>query len=135
MSDYEFHKGKVKMVDLSKYDNDTEKYFEARYRYEFSGMTEEEIQKAYQASVEYKYRRNKPWEQLWRDNTDFYCDVIRIEDELWEVADIELDDFEDVFNKQSDTEYEYITSFYNGGCGLEDVLESGLKLALKRDRK
>ena len=135
MSDYEFHKGKIKMVDLSKYDNDTEKYFEARYRYEFSGMNEEEIQKAYQASVEYKYRRNKPWEQLWRDNTDFYCDVIRIEDELWEVADIELDDFEDVFNKQSDTEYEYITSFYNGGCGLEDVLESGLKRALKRDRK
>ena len=135
MSDYEFHKGKVKMVDLSKYDNDTEKYFEARYRYEFSGMTEEEIQKAYQASVEYKYRRNKPWEQLWRDNTDFCCDVIRIEDELWEVADIELDDFEDVFNKQSDTEYEYITSFYNGGCGLEDVLESGLTRALKRDRK
>ena len=77
MSDYEFHKGKVKMVDLSKYDNDTEKYFEARYRYEFSGMTEEEIQKAYQTSVEYKYRRNKPWEQLWRDNTDFYCDVIK----------------------------------------------------------
>ena len=135
MSDYEFHKGKVKMVDLSKYDNDTEKYFEARYRYEFSGMTEEEIQKAYQASVEYKYRRNKPWEQLWRDNTDFCCDVIRIEDELWEVADIELDDFEDVFNKQSDTVYEYITSFYNGGCGLEDVLESGLTRALKRDRK
>ena len=30
MSDYEFHKGKVKMVDLSKNDNDTEKYFEAR---------------------------------------------------------------------------------------------------------
>ena len=135
MSDYEFHKGKVKMVDLSKYDNDTEKYFEARYRYEFSGMSEEEIQKAYQTSVEYKYRRNKPWEQLWRDNTDCYCDVIRIEDELWEVADIELDDFEDVFNKQSDTEYEYITSFYNGGCGLEDVLESGLTRALKRDRK
>ena len=135
MSDYEFHKGKVKMVDLSKYDNDTEKYFEARYRYKFSGMTEEEIQKAYQASVEYKYRRNKPWEQLWRDNTDFYCDVIRIEDELWEVADIELDDFEDVFNKRSDTEYEYITSFYNGDCGLEDVLESGLTRALKRDRK
>ena len=135
MSDYEFHKGKVKMVDLSKYDNDTEKYFEARYRYEFSGMTEEEIQKAYQTSVEYKYRRNKPWEQLWRDNTDCYCDVIRIEDELWEVADIELDDFEDVFNKQSDTEYEYITSFYNGGCCLKEALEYGLTHALKRDRK
>ena len=65
----------------------------------------------------------------------YISDVIRIEDELWEVADIELDDFEDVFNKQSDTEYEYITSFYNGGCCLEDVLESGLTRALKRDRK
>lgn len=135
MSDYEYHRGKVKMVDLSEYDNDTEKYFETRYRYEFPGLTEEEIQKAYQTSVEYKYRRHKPWEQLWRDNTDCYCAVIRIEDELWEVDDIELDDFEDVFNKQSDTEYEYITSFYNGGCGLEEALEYGLTRALKRDRK
>lgn len=135
MSDYEYHRGNVKMVDLSEYDNDTEKYFETRYRYEFPGLTEEEIQKAYQASVEYKYRRHKPWEQLWRDNTDCYCAVIRIEDELWEVDDIELDDFEDVFNKKSDTEYEYITSFYNGGCGLEEALEYGLTRALKRDRK
>lgn len=142
MSDYEYHRGKVKMVDLSEYDNDTEKYFEARYRDEFAktedrpaGMTEEEIQQAYQASVENKYRRRGAWEDLWQSETDCYCAVIRLEDEIWEVADIELDDFEDVFNKQSDTEYEYITSFYNGGCCLQEVLEDGLARALKRDRK
>ena len=51
MSRQEYHKGKLKKVDLSQFDNDTEKYFEARYRYEFAadenkpnGLTEEEIQ-------------------------------------------------------------------------------------------
>ena len=142
MSDYEYHKGKLKRVNLAEFDNDTEKYFEARYRYDFAadenrtyGMTEEEIQQAYQASVEYKYRKRGPWEQLWRDENDWDCAVIRIGDELWEVADIELDENEDVFTKVSDDEYQYYTSFYNGGCCLDEALEYGLKAALKRDNK
>ena len=142
MSDYEYHKGKLKRVDLSKFDNSKEKYFEARCRDEFEanedrpyGMTEEEIQDAYQRSVEYKYRRNKgPWEYLWYDNTDDYEGVITIGDDIWEVADIKLDDNEDVFTKVSDDEYEYYTSFYNGGCGLGEALEYGLESALKRDK-
>ena len=36
MSDYEYHKGKLKRIDLSKFDNNKEKYFEARYRYDFA---------------------------------------------------------------------------------------------------
>ena len=142
MSDYEYHKRKLKRVNLSEYDNDTEKYFEARYRDEFAmnedrlaGMTEEEIQEAYQASLENKYRRRGAWEDLWQSETDWYCGVIRIGDEIWEVADIELDDNEDVFTKVSDDEYEYYTSFYNGGCCLDEALESGFARALKRDNK
>ena len=140
MSDYEYHKGKLKRVDLSKFDNSREKYFETRYRYEFeanedrpNGMTEEEIQEAYQQSVEDKYRRRGPWEDLWKCNTDDYDGVITIGDDLWEVADIELDDIEDVFTKISDDEYEYYVSFYNGGCCLGEVLEDGLEDALKKD--
>lgn len=133
MSDYEYHRGKLKRVDLSKFDNDKEKYFEARYRYEFganencpNGLTEEEIQDAYQ--------RRGAWEDLWRRDTDCCCAVIGIGDELWEVADIELGDNEDIFTKVSDDEYEYYTSFYNGGCCLDEALEYGLENALKRDK-
>ena len=142
MSDYEYHKGKLKRVNLAEFDNDKEKYFEARYRYDFAqdenrpnGMTEEEIQDAYQQSVENKYRRRGPWEDLWKSNTDDYEGVITMGDDLWEVADIELDDNEDVFTKVSDDEYEYYTSFYNGGCSLGEALEYGLESALKRDNK
>lgn len=99
-------------------------------------MTEEEIQDAYQRSVEYKYRCNKgPWEYLWHDNTDDYYGVITIGDDIWGVADIELKDNEDVYIKVSDDEYEYYTSFYNGGCCLSEALEYGLEDALKRDNK
>ena len=142
MSDYEYHKGKLKRVNLAEFDNDREKYFEARYRYDFAanedkpnGMTEEEIREAYQQSVENKYRRRGPWEDLWRCNSDVYDVVITIDDEIWEVADIELDDNEDIFTKVSDDEYQYYTSFYNGGCCLDEVLEDGLARALKRDNK
>ena len=141
MSDYEYHKGKLKRVNLAEFDNDREKYFETRYRYEFAvnenrpnGMTEEEIQEVYQQSVENKYRRRGPWEDLWKCNTDDYEGVIIIGNDIWEVADIELDDNEDVFTKVSDDEYEYYTSFYNGGCCLGEVLEYGLESALKRDK-
>ena len=134
MSEQEYHKGKLKKVDLSQFDNDTEKYFEARYRYEFAadenrpnGMTEKEIQEAYQRSLEYKYRTRGAWEDLWFDNTDDYDQLIKVNGELWEVADVELDNNEDVFTKVSDDEYEYYTSFYNGGCCLGEALEYGLK--------
>ena len=142
MSDYEYHKGKLKRVNLAEFDNDKEKYFEARYRDEFgitedrpNGMTEEEIQEAYQQSVDYKYRRRGPWEDLWERNTEDYEGVITMGDDIWEVADTELDDNEDVFTKISDDEYEYYSSFYNGGCSLGEALEYGLKNALNRDNK
>jgi hypothetical protein len=127
---------------LSEFDNDKEKYYEARYRYEFgayedrpNGMTEEEIQQAYQGSLDNKYRRRGAWEDLWKSETEDYDGVITIGDDIWEVADIELDENEDIFTKVSDDEYEYYTSFYNGGCCLEEAIESGFARALKRDNK
>ena len=142
MSDYEFHKGKLKKVDLSKFENSREKYFESRYRYEFeksetnpNGLTDDEIQLEYQNSFEDKYRDNGPWEHLWYTVTDLYDSVIDVKGELWEVSDIELEDSEDVFFKISDNEYEYYTSFYNGGCCLSEVLEDGLTREFKKNNK
>ena len=135
MSWQEFHKGVLKKVDLSEYDNDIEKYFEARYRYDFAanedrpnGMTEEEIQDAYARECEYnKYSDRGPWRRLWFDNTDNYAQVVEVDGELWEVADIELDGEETIMHKVSDTKYIYYTSFYNGDCCLSEALENALK--------
>lgn len=137
MSRQEYHKGKIKKVDLSQFNNDKEKYFEARYRYEFAadenrpnGLTEEEIQKAYERECEYnKYSDlgRGPWQRLWFDNTEYYDQIITVNDELWEIADVELDEEETIMHKISDTEYTYYTSFYNGGCCLWEALEYGLK--------
>lgn len=135
MSWQEYHKGVIKKVDLSEYDNDTEKYFEARYRYEFAandarpnGMTEEEIQEAYERECRFNmYSDRGPWRRLWFDNTDDYEQLIEVDGEIWEVADVELEADDTVMHKVSDTEYTYYASFYNGGCCLSEVLEDGLK--------
>ena len=139
MSRQEYHKGKLKKVDLSQFDNDTEKYFEARYRYEFAadenrpnGMTEKEIQEAYQRSLEDKYRTRGVWEDLWNSNTDDYDRLIKVNGELWEVTDIELEEEDTIMHKISDTEYSYYTSFYNGGWSLSEALESGLEHELRK---
>lgn len=141
MSEHEHHVGGLKKVDLSKFDNSREKYFETRYRLEFeanenrpNGLTEEEIQKAYQQSVEDKYRRRDAWENLWFCDTNDYDGVIINGNDVWEVTDIQLDDNEDIFVKVSEDECVYYTSFYNGGCGLGEALEYGLEKALKRDK-
>lgn len=140
MSRQEFHKGVIKKVDLSQFNNDEEKYFEARYRYEFAanedrpnGMTEEEIQTAYKRECEYNlYSKRGPWRRLWFDNTSDAQQIIEVNNELWEVADVEIDEYETIMHKISDTEYAYYTSFYNGGWCLSEALESGLKRAFKK---
>lgn len=87
-------------------------------------------------AVEDKYRRKGPWENLWFSNTDDFETVLIMGDDIWEVADIRLEDNADVFIevKISDDEYEYYTSFYNGGCGLIEAIEYGFEDALKKDK-
>lgn len=47
MSNYKVHIGIIKRVDLSEFDNDTEKYFEARCRYEFEDDSDKLIDDLY----------------------------------------------------------------------------------------
>lgn len=127
MSDYEYHKGILKKVDLSEYDNDREKYFEARCRYEFSGLTEDELQAAYKDFNESKYKRRGGWEDYWRAESDIR-DVISVGSDIYEVADIELDnDTQCIITEVSENEYQYYTSFYNGGTCLEEMLEDEME--------
>lgn len=126
MSDYEYHKGILKKVNLSKYDNDREKYFEARCRYEFSGLTEDELQAEYKDFNESKYKRHGGWEAYWRAESDLR-DVICVDDDIYEVSDTELDYMPCIITKINENEYRYYTSFYNGGTYLEEILEDGIK--------
>lgn len=129
MSDYEYHKGKLKKVDLSEYGDDREKYFEARCRYEFSSLTEEELQATYKDFNESKYRGG--WEDYWRAESDIR-DVINVGTDIYEIADIELEnDTQCIVTKVGENEYEYYTSFYNGGTCLEEMLEDGMEEYLK----
>lgn len=72
MSEYEQHIGKLKRVDVSKYDS-IERFFEEQYRKTFTDLTEQEIQDAYQYAANFKARGNSgPWEFLFQDNCDDY---------------------------------------------------------------
>ena len=127
MSDYEYHKGVLKKVDLSEFDNDREKYFEARCRDEFDGLSEEEIQAVYKDFNESKYKRRDGWEDYWRAETGLR-DVVCVGDDIYEVADIEIDDdTQCIITKVGENEYQYYTSFYNGGTYLEEMLEDGME--------
>ena len=133
MSDYEFHKGVLKRVDLSKYDNDKEKYFEARCRYEFSGLTEDELQAEYKKFNERKYKRHGGWEEYWWSESNLR-DVIYVGDDIYEVYDTELDsDTQCIITKVDENEYQYYTSFYNGGTYLSEMLEDGMKEYLDKN--
>lgn len=131
MSDYEKHIGKLKRVDLSNYDNSTEKFFEEQYRKLFTDLTEEEIQDAYQQTVDYKYRRKEPWEYLFFDNCydcDMYNKFYCVNGKVYEtIENKELEGDFDVFIDNGDGTYDYIMEFYNGGTCLSECIEDKLE--------
>jgi hypothetical protein len=131
MSDYEKHIGKLKKVDLSEYNNSTEKFFEEQYRKLFPDLEECEIQSAYTLAEDYKYRRNRgPWEYLFFDN----CYDFDMEDKFYVVngniyetiEDKEVDEAS-FFKDNGDGTYDYFMEFYNGGCCLGECLEYELE--------
>jgi hypothetical protein len=131
MSDYEKHIGKLKKVDLSKYDNSTEKFFEEQYRKLFTDLSEEEIKDAYQKAATYKYRRNRgPWEYLFFNN----CYEFDMEDKYYVVKGNIYETIEDkevdeasFFKDNGDGTYDYFMEFYNGGVCLSECIEYALE--------
>ena len=136
MSDYEFHKGKLKKVDLSEYDNSTEKFFEEQYRKLFADLTEEEIKEAYSLSENFvnKYCRNRgPWEHLFFDNCydfDMNDKFYVVKGNIYEtIEDKEVDDDASFLKDNGDGTYDYFMEFYNGGtCLSECILDELEKL-------
>lgn len=131
MSDYEKHIGKLKKIDLSKYDNSTEKFFEEQYRKLFAYQSEREIKEAYQYAENYKYRRNKgPWEHLFfinRYEFDVKSKFYVVNGNIYEtIEDKEVDDAS-FLKDNGDGTYDYFMEFYNGGTCLEECLEHELE--------
>ena len=132
MSNYEKHIGKLKIVDLSEFDNDIERFFESECRKMFVDKTENEIQKMYQDSVNYKYRRNRgPWEYLFFDtcyNFDMYNKFYVVNGNIYEtIEDKEIDDDASFLKDNGDGTYDYFMEFYNGGTCLSECIEYELE--------
>lgn len=134
MSEYEQHIGKLKRVDLSKYDNDIEKFFEEQYRKTFTDLTEQEIQDAYQYAVNFKARGNSgPWEFLFQDNCDDYdigykyYVVNGIVYETIEEEELNPCDDLSILKDNGDGTYDYFMTFYNGGTCLSECIENELE--------
>ena len=131
MSDYEKHVGKLKKVDLSKYDNNTEKFFEEQYRQLFPNFNEKKIKDLYSWSKNYEYRKNRGiWEYLFFDT----CLGFGIKDKFFvakgniyeTIEDIEVGD-SSFLNDNGDGTYDYFMEFYNGGVCLRDCIENELE--------
>ena len=132
MSDYEKHIGKLKKVDLSKYDNSTEKFFEEQYRKLFAYQSKREIKEAYQYAENYKYRRNRgPWEYLFFNNCyefDMIDKFYVVKGNVYEtIEDKEVDDDASFLKDNGDGTYDYFMEFYNGGTCLSECIEYELE--------
>ena len=134
MSIYEKHVGKLKRIDLSKYDNNIEKFFEEQYRKTFTKKSEEEIQDAYEIALDYISNENSgPWESLFRDDYSYYF----MEDKYYVVNGIiyevieeeELGPYGDIsiLKDNGDGTYNYSMTFYNGISDLRDCIEDELE--------
>ena len=124
MSEVEYHKGKLKRLDVE----DVNVFFEIKYRESVSYLTEEEIQKEYLDHKKYleKYcpeRLNHVWYDLWLESAYDTNKYILVCNKLYEVFDTELDDSDcTILTKINEDEYEYYSSFYNGGTYLGECL-------------
>lgn len=131
MSDYEKHIGKLKKVDLSNYNNNTEKFFEEQYRKLFTNFSEKKIKDLYSWSKNYEYRKNRGiWEYLFFDT----CLGFGIKDKFFvakgniyeTIEDKEVGD-SSFLNDNGDGTYDYFMEFYNGGVCLRDCIEYELE--------
>lgn len=131
MSDYEKHIGKLKKVDLSKYNNNTEKFFEEQYRKLFPNFSEKKIKDLYSWSKNYEYRKNRGiWEYLFFDT----CLGFGIKDKFFvakgniyeTIEDKEVGD-SSFLKDNGDGTYDYFMEFYNGGVCLRDCIEYELE--------
>jgi hypothetical protein len=118
MSNYEVHRVIIKKVDLLEFDNDTEKYFEARCKYEFEGYGDRWINDL--------YKEYGNWQDMFFDET-FICDVIIVNGEPYEIADTQVNrDKQCIIKPIEPGKYEYEIRYNNGETSVLEMIENGL---------
>lgn len=135
MSDYEKHIGKLKKVDLSRYNNSTEKFFEEQYRKLRTNLSEEEIKGEYQSAENCAYRRNKGiWEYLFFESSydfDMGDKFYTVKGNIYETIEHQKVEDNMLFLKDNgDGTYDYVMEFYNGGTYLGECIENELEKLL-----
>ena len=131
MSDYEKHIGKLKKVDLSKYNDSTEEFFKEQYQKLVPHLSEEEIKDEYSWSENSGCRRNRGiWEYLFFYNCydfDMEGKFYAANGNVYEtIEDREVDDLW-FLKDNGDGTFDYSVEFYNGGTCLEECIEHELK--------
>jgi ATP:corrinoid adenosyltransferase len=79
---------------------------------------------------EYLERKNKYSETIEEFFLEeFYEKYVMISDELYEILTHEFYDTEDIFKAidNKDGTYDFVVSFYNGGCSFNEAIEEALK--------
>lgn len=133
MSEMEYHKGKLKRVDLTKYDNSVSKFCEYRCRKAHPSVSESDWEEDLNYYKKQSIYDRNPWITIWINDACDYDKYILIGDTVWEVEDTELDSDDSVITKVNDDEFEYYASFYNGGTCLSEELEYLLKSQLHKN--
>ena len=131
MSDMEYHKGKLKRVDLTEYDNSVSKFFESLCRKMHPSLSESD----WEEDLNFYKRQGSddPWVTIWFEETSEYSKYILIGGDVWESEDTELDSDGSIITKVNDDEFEYYAAFYNGGTCLSEELEYLLKSQLQKN--
>ncbi len=131
MSEMEYHKGKLKRVDLTEYDNSVSKFFESLCRKMHPSNSESD----WEEDLNFYKRQGSddPWVTMWFEDTSEYDKYILIGDTVWESEDTELDSEGSIITKVNDNEFEYYAAFYNGGTYLGEELEYLLKSQLQKN--
>lgn len=127
----EYHKGKLKRVDLTEYDNSVSKFFESLCRKAYPEMSEND----WEEDLNYykKQGSDDPWVTMWFEDTSEYSKYILAGGSVWESEDTEIDSDCSTITKVNDDEFEYHASFYNGGTCLSEELEYLLKSQLQKN--
>lgn len=123
MSNYEVHKGIIKKVDLFEFNNDTEKYFEARCRYEFEDLGDKWLNDL--------YKEYDNWQDMFFGEM-IMCDVIIVNGELYEISDRRIKhDKQCIITPIEPGKYKYEIKYNNTETDVLEMLECGMNDYLK----
>ena len=121
MSWTEYHKGRLKLIG-----ENADEFFEKKFRENATDWTEKEIQEEYNYRKNYFKERGMEHECIWfhlYNEVDYPNKYLAVKSKIFEIQDHQFEESNvTLVTKISDNEYEYYSSFYNGGTCLEEEM-------------